>query len=345
MRRDFINAGILWFVLTLAAELLLPVLFGMFPLAASEEAAVSDESFRLLMILGTPVFTFVVAVLIYSVINFRARDGALENGAPIRSNDRVAGLWLLVTGGLCVTVIVHPGLTGLAKFQGDRNADVVVKVTGRQWTWDLSYPEYNITGATEVVLPVNKRVKFEITSTDVLHSFWIPAFRNKMDAVPGLVTTMFVTPDKVASFAEDYNLRVQCTEICGLRHAAMSVPVRVVTLSEFEKWTQEKSILADNPVARGETLARSQACMACHSTDGSTLVGPTWRNLYGSPVVFEDGTTQTADEAFLLQFITDPDFKIIKGFPKGVMPQSFGKTLTADQLDDLIAYIKTLGPD
>ena len=342
MRRDFIIAGILWLVLTVVAELALPSLFAMFPLAAAEEATISDESFQLLTILGTPVFTFVVAVLIYSLVKFRARGNALENGAPIRNNDRAAAVWLTITGGLCVLVIIHPGLTGLAKFQGNRNADLVVKVTGRQWAWDLSYPAYNITGVTELVLPVNKRIKFEVTSADVLHSFWIPAFRNKIDAVPGLVTTMYVTPDKLESYQRDFNLRVQCTEICGTQHAAMSAPIRIVGQSEFETWVKEQGVVADDPVARGAALAKSQGCTACHSTDGRTIVGPTWQNLYGSEVVFEDGMTTQADDAFLREFIINPDFQVIKGFSKGIMPSTFGKTLTGDQIDDLIAYIKSL---
>ncbi len=342
MRRDIINAAILWFALTLVAELSLPPLYGLFPLAAAQEALVSDESFRVLMALGTPVFTFVVAVLLYSLIRFRARGGALENGAPIRGSDRVAGVWLAITGGLCITVIIYPGMTGLAEFQGNKNADLVVKVTGRQWAWDFAYPAYNITGATEIVLPVDKRVKFEITSADVLHSFWIPAFRDKMDAVPGQVNTMYVTPNTLASFDHDFNLRVQCAEICGTSHAAMSAPVRIVSQTDFDAWVKEKSIISDDPVARGATLSKSLGCAACHSTDGSKIVGPTWLNLYGSQVAFEDGTTMKADEAFLREFILNPDFKVVKGFSKGVMPPSLGKSLTPEQINDLIAYIKSL---
>ena len=342
MRRDLVNAAILWFVLTFVAELLLPSLYGLFPLAAAQEALISDESFHVLLVLGTPVFTFVVAMLIYSVINFRARGDELENGAPIRGNNWVTGVWLVITGGLCVTVIIYPGLTGLAQFQSNRNPDLVVKVTGRQWAWDIAYPAYNVTAATELVLPVNKRVEFEITSADVLHSFWIPAFRDKMDAVPGQVTTMFITPDKIASFDQDFNLRVQCTEICGTGHAKMSTPVRIVSQSDFDAWAKETGAFANDPVARGAALAKSLGCAACHSTDGSRIVGPTWLKLYGSDVTFEDGTTLKADDAYLRQFITDPDFKVVKGFPKGVMPPSFGKTLTPDQINDLIAYIKNL---
>ncbi len=340
MRRDYVNAAILWFVLTFIAELLLPNL--PLPIAAAQEAEVSDESFRLLMVLGVPVFTFVVAVMAYSLYKFRAQGDTLENGAPIRGNTWLSGFWLAITGGLCLLVIVHPGLTGIAKFQqGNPQAQLFVKATGRQWVWDVDYPEQGITHAEELVLPVGQRVKFEVTSSDVLHSFWIPAFRVKVDAAPGVVTTMYVTPKKEGSFDKDSTLRVQCNEICGVGHTQMILPVRVVMPAEFDAWVKSQAAPTD-PVKRGEILARAQGCAACHSIDGRTIVGPTWLNLYGSTVTFEDGTTAKADDAYLRQFIINPDFKIIKGFQKGVMPPTFGKTLTPDQINDLIAYIKSV---
>jgi cytochrome c oxidase subunit 2 len=339
MRRDLINTAILWFILTFVIELFLPNF--PFPMEAAQEAAVSDESFRVLLALGAPVFTFVVAVLAYSLWKFRARGDTPEDGVPIRSNPWVSGTWLAVTGGLCLLVIIHPGLTGLAKFAGNQQAQLVVKVTGKQWAWDVEYPAQGIVHAPELVLPIGERVEFQITSSDVLHSFWIPAFRNKVDAVPGTVTRMYATPDKIGSFEQDYNLRVQCAEICGASHALMSMPVRIVSAQDFQTWVQTQAPPTD-PVKRGELLAKSQGCAACHSTDGSTLVGPTWKGLSGSAVTLSDGTTVTADDAYLRESIVDPNAKIVKGFAPNIMPPSFGKTLTPDQISDLLAYIKSL---
>ena len=345
MRRDYVITAILWFILTLVAEFLLPAFFEqIFPLVAAEEAVISDESFRLLMVLATPVFTFVVAVLIYSLINFRAQGDAPEPGAAIHGNVWVSSTWLFVTAALNVLVIIHPGLTGLAKFQGNRgNPDVVVQVTGVQWAWQVNYPAYGVTNATEIVLPVDKRVKFEVTAadTDVMHSFWIPAFRNKIDAVPGLTTVMYITPNKTGSFAEDFNLRAQCAELCGTGHSAMSLPVRVVTEAEFEAWAQGQAAPSD-PVTRGAALAQSQGCIACHSIDGSVIVGPTWQGLYGKQETLADGATVTVDDTYLLESIVDPNAKIVQGFPAGVMIQTFGETLTEEQIDDLIEYIKSV---
>ncbi len=338
MRRDLIHVAILWFVLTFIAELLVPNV--PLPIAAAEEAKYSDEAFRLLMVLGTPVFTFALSVLAYSLFKFRARGDALEAGAPIRGNVWVSSTWLLVTGGLCFLVILHPGLTGLSKFFANRNPELVVKITGRQYAWDVEYPAQGIAHATELVLPVGQRVKFEITATDVMHSVWIPAFRHKMDAVPGLVTAMYVTPTQTGSYAEDANFRIQCAELCGAGHAVMQTPIRVVTAAEFEAWVKEQTAAATaSPLQRGEALAKAKGCTACHSLDGSTVVGPTWKGLYGSRVDLADGTTVTADDAYLRESISNPNAKIVKGFQPNVMPTL---PLTEQEVSDLIEYIKSI---
>lgn len=344
MRRDFLNVGILWFILTFAAELILPTL-NIFPLASAEEAVLSDESFYILLVLGLPVFTLVVAVMIYSLIFFRAsKSNILEAGTPIHGHTLFSLVWLGVTGGLCLTVIVHPGLTGLAKFQGNRTADLVVKVTGRQWAWDIAYPAYNVSNVNELALPVNQRVKFEIASTDVLHSFWIPAFRDKIDAVPGRVTEMYITPNKLGSTQEDAMLRVQCAEICGMGHAPMAMPVKVVSANDFKKWIADHAAAAD-AVTRGAAVAKAKGCTACHSIDGTVVVGPSWKNVYGEKVELEGGATATADEAYLTESILEPNAKIVKGFKPDLMPKAIGTSLTKDELSDVIAYIKSLSPN
>jgi cytochrome c oxidase subunit 2 len=345
MRRDYINVAILWFVTTLIAEFSLPWFFRfIFPSVGAEEAAISDESLRMLFILATPVFTFVMSVLAYSLIHFRAKGGDLEYGAPIRGNSGwVWGTWLLITATLNVAVVIHPGLSGLAKFQGNRVPDVVVKVNSVQWAWRVSYPELAIDGVTEVVLPLHKRVKFEVTAApdDVMHSLWIPAFRHKIDAVPGVVTLLYVTPEKAGSFTEDFNYRIQCAELCGTGHAAMVMPVRVVSQADFDAWIANQAEPTD-PVARGARLAKTQGCIACHSLDGSAGVGPSWRGLFGKQELLEDGSTVKVDEAYLLESILNPNAKITKGFKPDIMLKDFGAKLKQDQLDALIAYLKTL---
>lgn len=239
MRRDYVNVGILWFVLTFIGILLLPY-WRFFPAAASEEGVVIDEAFDFLMIMSVPVFAFVVSVLAYSLFRFRARD---ETGPPIQSSANVYLIWLLITSGLALTILIHPGITGVAELRGHPSADLVVQAEAEQWNWTYTYPEYGITikKADELVLPVDSRVKLEVTATDVLHSLWIPAFRMKIDAVPGQTTVMYVTPNATGTFDDDFNMRVQCTELCGTGHARMRTQVVVLEPDEFETWLAEKA--------------------------------------------------------------------------------------------------------
>lgn len=239
MKRDGLLVGVLWAVLTLLGEILLWNL-AIFPPADAREAVIADDAFRVLVRLSVPVVAFVVVVLVYSLLRFRVRGTPGETGAPLWGTTRVYVLWLAITGALAVLLIVYPGLTGLTDIRGESRADLVVHMTATQWSWSVSYPEYeDASSLDEMVLPVDERIRFEVESTDVLHSFWIPAFRIKVDAVPGRTTVVYATPTRTDSFALDYNLRVQCAELCGLGHPSMDLPVRVVPDSEFQAWVTE----------------------------------------------------------------------------------------------------------
>jgi cytochrome c oxidase subunit 2 len=244
LSKDLLWAGIVWIVLSAIGELLL-IRWDFFPVRASEEAGVVDDAFLLLAVLGLPVFTFVVTAIGYSLFRFRSTSDAQGDGPPVRTSRRGVALWLAVTGALCLAVIVHPGYTGLRELRasaGDE-PDVVVNVTAQQWVWVFEYQGRAVTTINELVLPVDSLVRFNITSRDedVVHSFWVPAFRIKVDAVPGLVTHIDAHPNRIGSFDEDVNYRVQCAELCGLKHAIMFARVRVVDDAEFQKWVLERA--------------------------------------------------------------------------------------------------------
>jgi cytochrome c oxidase subunit 2 len=241
VRRHLLLVTILWLALTALGELAV-VLWDPFPEAAAREAEVVDEAFLLLVYLGMPVVAFVLAALLYSVFRFRSRGQPLEDGVPFQTHTPLILTWLGVTAALTVTVIVFPGWTGLAEMREhhDHEADVVVQVEGRQWFWRMTYPQHNIMAFGELVLPVDQVVRFEVTSGDVLHSFWIPAFRIKIDAVPGKVTFTTTVPKKTGTFTEDSGYRLQCAELCGLGHFVMGVPVRVVEQQEFQAWVAQQ---------------------------------------------------------------------------------------------------------
>ena len=235
--RTLAAAAALWLALTGLGEALLwraPLL----PTAAAHEARVSDEAFRLLVRLAVPVFAFVVSVLVVAVARFRVRGRPEGDGPPVWGSPRVVGAWLGITGLLAMGIMVNPGLVGLSELMaGHRHdPDVVVRVEGSMWAWKVSYPGSGIEAAPEIVLPVDRLVRFEVTSIDVIHSFWVPAFRVKIDAVPGRVTEAYVRPTRVGEFETDPAFRLQCAELCGFGHAGMRMPVRVVPEEEFRSW-------------------------------------------------------------------------------------------------------------
>ncbi len=235
MTRDGIRATVLWAILT-AIGIAVVLSFSMLPPRLSEQADAIDEAYVLLMVLAMPVLMLVVTVLIYSALRFRSK-GADEDGPPTVASKKLIRWWLAVTGGLAVFVIINPGFVGLAEIRGD-SAEMVVEVDARRFFWAVKYEDGTVltSPAQEMVLPVDTHIRFDVTAPDfeVLHSFWIPAFRMKIDAVPGRTTQVFVTPTETGTFEENVNLRIQCAELCGPGHGDMAMRVRVVEKAAFE---------------------------------------------------------------------------------------------------------------
>jgi cytochrome c oxidase subunit 2 len=242
-RTDLIVAGAIWVVVT-GAALWWIASTNFHPLGASTNAEITDDAFDLLMYLAAPVTTFVLVVLGYSVVRFRTAEDDEEESAPVRSNRLFVALWVVITAGLSVYAIINPGFTGLDALAADTDEDLTIEVTARQWAWDYTYVEDDLTidSGNDLVLPVDTRILFKITSLDVIHSFWIPAFRIKKDAVPGLTTEVYTTATELGDFTEDDGFRVQCAELCGAGHSSMDTRVSVRSRADFDVWVQEVKI-------------------------------------------------------------------------------------------------------
>jgi len=212
--------------------------FSWFPKEWAREAAVVDEAMLLLQYLSAPVMALVMAVMTWSVIGWRTDGGAQrEDGAPTRTNTIVVTTWLVITSALAIYVVINPGFIGLAEIRGEPSSDYVINLQGQQFFWEITYPN-GATALDELVIPADARVRYDVISTDVLHSFWIPAFRIKIDAIPGITTTAYATAEGEGTFADDVNLRVQCAELCGAGHANMSLPIRVVSDAEWNEYIE-----------------------------------------------------------------------------------------------------------
>lgn len=244
MRRDLAAVGVLWAVLTIVGELL-AVFVDFYPLARSDKGEDIEHAFRVLIYMAVPVFTFVVSVLVYSVLRSSTSEFPGEDGPPISGRGAAPVVWLAVTSGLALVTIIYPGIVGINDlFFEDEETDLVVEVEGVQWAWIFRYPEQDITTINELVLPLDRNVTFEITSTDVLHSFWIPSFLMKIDAVPGKTTEITLRPTSAGSFTTDPLMRVQCAELCGLAHAKMIALVTVMEAGEFDLWAAEEAAVS-----------------------------------------------------------------------------------------------------
>ena len=244
MNRDWMKVAAIWVALTAVGEIAV-LTWRMLPEGYTREYEIVDEAYVLLMVLAVPVFMFMVTMLAYSAINFRSRGEPTEDGPPMEGSPKVIGAWLGITTALTIGVVINPGFVGLSDIRGDSSADMVIEVSGRQWAWDVTY-ENGVETSTELVVPVHTRIRFDVTAIDVLHSFWVPAFGTKIDAVPGRVTELYVTTERTGDGADDLNLRVQCAELCGLAHGRMAIPVRVVDENEFDAWLHEMQAAEGN---------------------------------------------------------------------------------------------------
>ena len=238
--RDIPILLVIWALLTGIGEFL-AYRVNIYPLTGNELAAEVDDAFRLLMMLAVPVFTFVVVVLTYAVCRFRRTGVPTDDGPPVHTHRVAVWTWFAVTSGLTVMVIINPGFTGINALRADRHEEMVVQALAAQWSWNFTFPEgIELEKVTDLKLPVDTRIRFDVTSRDVVHSLWLPMYRMKIDAVPGRTNSIYVTTDEHISYADDSISRIQCAELCGTGHPRMQVRVSVVEREEFEAWLAEQ---------------------------------------------------------------------------------------------------------
>ena len=209
-----------------------------------------------------------------------------------------------------------------------------IHVIGKQWMWKIQHPQGK-REINELHLPEGAPIKLLMTSQDVIHSFYIPAFRVKQDVLPGRYTAMWMVPNKPGVY------HLFCTQYCGTGHAQMSGKVVVLSKADYQKWLTSGE-QSESPVMEGARLFRQFGCSGCHA--GSRVVrAPDLAGLYGSVVPLEGGKTTVADEQYLRDSILLPNSQIVAGY-EPVMP-SFQGRISEDQLMALIAYLKSLGAE
>jgi cytochrome c oxidase subunit 2 len=332
--RHFVVVGILVIVVSILAYAGLMAV-GLMPVEASAQSVPIDKLWNLELATISFLSALILVPFTYSLVVFRRKKGDTTDAGHVEGNTNLEIAWTIIPLFLVMT-FAYLGAGNLAEIRRvDPNA-MVVKVTGQQWSWSFEYPAYSVT-STELHLPVNQQVLLQMTSRDVIHSFWVPEFRPKQDLVPGRITELRITPTLIG------NYKVRCAELCGTSHAYMEQPVIVTSQADFDTWMGEQVKLAEKaaqtPEGRGQALVSASGCAACHSTNGSAGIGPTWFGLFGSQVPISGDGTVTADEAYIHESIKAPQAKIVAGFENQLMP-NYG--FNDDQINDIVAYIKTL---
>ena len=307
----------------------------MHPVEASLQSISIDWMWNWEIIAISLLFSLIIVPMAYSMIVFRRKKGDVSEGAHFEGNTTLEIVWTVIPL-FAVLVFAYMGSYSLGEIRRiDPNA-ITIKVKAQQFTWTFEYPEYGIF-SKELHLPVDQQVVLKMESLDVIHSFWVPEFRVKQDVVPGRVTEYRITPTLVGDY------KVRCAELCGTSHAYMENAVIVDAKADYDAWIAEQQAIAaanQTPEGQGQLLTVKNGCVGCHSIEGTKLTGPTWFGLFGFKVELADGTTVTADEAYITESILDPNAKLVAGYisPSAMPPF----TLTQEEIANIIAYIKTL---
>jgi cytochrome c oxidase subunit II len=317
---QLLGLGAVAAAITTAVALLIPWL----PESASKESTRIHFVYWFTTVIAIVVFAAVVAVLAYSVIHFRARPDDDSDGPPTHGHTTLEIVWTAIPAVL-VTAISIVSAVVLAENGRAGSDPLVVKVTAQQFAWEFTYPNGKKYGY--LTLPKGRHVKLEITAKDVIHSFWVPEFSQKQDAVPGQTNTLVITPTHLGTFP------VICTELCGLGHALMRSHADVVPTAKFADFMKNGS--GGSP---GLAVFQENGCGSCHTfrpAAATGKVGPDLDDLQASAAKANRGTL----DKFVEESIVDPSAYVAPGFPDGVMPHIYKQQIQPDQLHQLVQYL------
>lgn len=300
---------------------------------ASNLAAGVDKAFIFIFSIA---FIFIVGItvfMIYTVIHYNRRKGK-----PARQFSGSTTLEVVWTGVPLILVLLmfYFGWVGFAPMRKPPKDAMVVTAIGRKWEWAFDYG--NGMQSKQLVLPVNKAVRINLKSEDVNHSLSIPAFRVKEDLIPGYNDFLWFVPTYVGSY------EIFCSEYCGLLHSAMLSKAVIMNQADFDRWFDDLKKTEIQPDHPGLVIVRNTGCLACHSIDGSKLVGPTFKGLFGSErsEVTSGGLKKImADSVFIKRAVYEPDSEVALGFSKSLM-KSYKGMLSEKDLRIIIEYLKTL---
>lgn len=329
-----------------------------------------DDTLMITFVVTGFVFVAVNLFMAYALVRFRYRP---DRRAKYEPENKKLELWLTGLTTVGIVIMLAPGLIVLADFVHAPKDAAVIEAVAKQWQWSFRFPGKDgilgnskpqlisfqnpfglnpddpngqddvLINSSELHLPVDKPVQVLLRSKDVLHDFYVPHFRVKMDAVPGIITSLWFTPTKIGRFD------IACAEYCGIGHHTMRGAVFVEDEAGFQNWldaqptfaqssAKQSASTASTLAVQGRQFAEEKGCLGCHSIDGSASTGPTWKGLYGKTEKLIDGTTIKVDAAYLKESILNPNASVIEGY-SAIMPPY---QLSDAEIDALIAFTKSL---
>jgi len=299
------------------------------PQTASTSATSVNGLFVAELLLSALIMASVVGMMVVFCIRYRRGSNA-SRGQRVQETWRFEIGWTAATLGVFLVLFVYGARLYVWLYQAPPG-DIEIYVVGKRWMWKVEHPG----GQREIDalhVPVNKTIRLVLASQDVIHSFFVPAFRIKHDVVPGTLETIWFKADRIGVYA------FACTQFCGLQHATMRGEVTVMPDADYARWLAEQGV--DQSLAQqGEQLFRAHGCSGCH-TPGSTVHAPSLVALYGTMVRLQDGALRLADDAYIHDCILNPRSFTVAGYPP-VMPDFSGQLSEGDVLR-LVAYIKSL---
>jgi cytochrome c oxidase subunit 2 len=302
----------------------------------------ADTAFFFVMGISVTLLMLTTGLMIFFVIRYSRKRN--PNAEDIKENLPIEILWTVIPT-ILVLIIFWVGWKGFTYMRTAPPDAMPVKVIARQWSWTFEYPN----GRQDSVLrvPVRKPINLLLTSADVVHSLFIPAYRIKEDCVPGMETHLWFLPDEIGSYD------LFCAEYCGVGHSAMITKVEVMPEKAFDAWYtgESKEVVKSgaNNVKKRQTepdaakLLELKGCLACHSVDGSSKIGPTFKGAFGKKetVILNGKELEiVVDEAFIRETLLEPEKERVNGFPP-IMPSQKG-LLTDKEIDVIINHLKTL---
>jgi cytochrome c oxidase subunit II len=302
--------------------------FPLWPAGASSHALPVDLLYIFLVALSAVMTLAIFATIAVFGMKYRRRHG--REAHQIEGSLILEIAWSIIPMGIFIVIFGWGAVIYFHQRTPPRDSSEIY-VVGKQWMWKIQHPE-GPREINELHVPIDKDIKLIMTSQDVIHSFFIPAFRIKQDVLPGRYTTVWFRATQTGTY------HLFCAQFCGTEHSGMIGEVTVMTPADYQTWMSGGNVVG-SLAQNGQTLFQQLGCSTCHRFDVQGR-GPNLTNVFGKPVLLEDGRAVTADENYVRESVLVPAAKVVSGF-KPIMP-SFQGQVSEEQLNALVAYVKSL---